>query len=207
MTGAGTPKAAVFDFNGVVITNTDLETFRAAAQARGVWFPLFLARYCLHNCAHLTGKLDSFSFWSKVLAAEKPLTREEYERLLVQPYLRNTFIREVGELVAALRRRGVKCVLLTNTSEYQVAANRALKRYVGFDALVLSNEAHCMKPFPSAFRLALQTVQAAPSETVFVDDSWYNVWMARLLGFKAVAYCSPGQLKTAIKSLCGPILD
>ena len=200
-------KAAIFDFNGVVIANNDLATFRAAARARGVWFPVFLLRYCLYNCAHLTGKLDSFAFWSRVLDNGQALSSQEFQALLAAPYKANKLVYAVLDLVAWLRRQGVKCVLLTNTSDYQVAANKALNRYKGFDAVILSNEAKAMKPWPKAFRLAAQAAGARADECIFVDDSWYNIWAARLLGFKAIACRSPAQLTADLKKLFDHRLD
>jgi len=197
-------KAAILDFNGVVIENNDFQTFQAAARARGVPLSLFFFRYCLHNCAHLTGKMDSFSFWSRVLDnGRAPLTRGEFEKLLTAPYKANKPFYGVLDAVAGLRRNGVKCVLLTNTSDYQVATNRMLKRYAGFDALVFSNEIKAMKPFPAAFEAALKAVGARADETLFVDDSWYNVLAATLLGFQVVYFHSPEQLKADLKRVCG----
>ncbi len=195
-------KAAIFDFNGVVITNNDLVAFRAAARARGVWFPLFLLRYFANNLAHQTGRLDSFSFWSRVLAnGRAPLSREEFERLLVLPYRANKVYYGVLDLVAWLKRKGVKCILLTNTSDYQVTVNQALNRYRGFDVVILSHEIGSIKPFPGAFKAALKAANASAWESIFVDDSWYNLGAAKILGFHALAFQSPEQLADAVKKL------
>jgi len=88
-----------------------------------------------------------------------------------------------------LRRQGYKVCLLSNTNPYMMQwacsprfspAGRPIDDY--FDRLYLSYECRVMKPSADIFRIMLNGQQAAPEETLFIDDSPRNCEAARQLG-------------------------
>jgi putative hydrolase of the HAD superfamily len=93
------------------------------------------------------------------------------------------------EALEALRAKGYKVCLLSNTNPYMMQWARssefdgqgnALDHY--FDALYLSYECGVMKPHKQIFEMMLEGQEALPEETLFIDDSPANVAAAEALG-------------------------
>jgi epoxide hydrolase-like predicted phosphatase len=57
-----------------------------------------------------------------------------------------------------------------------------------FDVMVISSEVGIMKPDPRIFQYALEQLDVAPEEAVFVDDVIENVEAARQLGMQAIHF-------------------
>jgi putative hydrolase of the HAD superfamily len=62
-----------------------------------------------------------------------------------------------------------------------------------FDSMSISAELGTMKPAPAIYRHALQTLDVAAEQAVFVDDFEENVVAARDLGMHAIRFHSPDQ--------------
>jgi putative hydrolase of the HAD superfamily len=62
-----------------------------------------------------------------------------------------------------------------------------------FDALIISAEVRMAKPDPGIFRIALEKLDVAPAEAVFLDDFPANVAGARAVGMHAIHFTQPGQ--------------
>ncbi len=70
-----------------------------------------------------------------------------------------------------------------------------------FDLMVISAEIGLMKPDPRIFQYALEQLDLAASEAVFVDDVPENVEAARSLGMQAVHFTGPHQAIGEVKQL------
>jgi len=98
---------------------------------------------------------------------------------------------EVGPLFEALRARGVKVGVLSNTI-WPRAWHEGFFRRDGVDHLidgdVYTSEVPWTKPSPHAFRAAMDAVGAAdPSRCVYVGDRLFDdVWGAQNAGLRAI---------------------
>jgi 2-haloacid dehalogenase len=100
------------------------------------------------------------------------------------------------ELLAELRAAGVPLYALTNWSaETFVVARERFEFLDWFQAVLVSGEERVIKPDPRFFRLLLDRFGLTPATTFFVDDSEANVAAARRLGFDAVRFTGPEQLR------------
>jgi len=70
-----------------------------------------------------------------------------------------------------------------------------------FDDMVISGEVKMVKPEPEIFHLALQQFGKSAGECVYIDDSLANTEQARNLGFVAIHFQSPEQLKADLQRL------
>jgi putative hydrolase of the HAD superfamily len=98
---------------------------------------------------------------------------------------------DVPPLLAALRERGVKVGVLSNTLWPRVEHERVFRRdgvLDLIDAAVYTSEIDWTKPHPEAFRAALDALAVAdPGRAVFVGDRpWDDIHGARSLGLRAV---------------------
>lgn len=62
-----------------------------------------------------------------------------------------------------------------------------------FDAMIISAEVREAKPDPAIFQIALEKLEVAPAEAVFVDDFPANVTGARAVGMHAIQFTQPAQ--------------
>ena len=97
------------------------------------------------------------------------------------------------EAVRALREKGWRVVLLSNTNPYVMkwamspafdGNGHSLREY--FDECYLSYECKMMKPAAEFFQLVLDREQVAPDELLFVDDGQRNIEAARALGIRTM---------------------
>ncbi|MFP4311717.1 MAG: HAD family hydrolase [Nitriliruptoraceae bacterium] len=88
------------------------------------------------------------------------------------------------ELVAAVRRAGVRTGLLSNSWGYSPYPMDRLRAC--FDDVVLSGEVGLRKPDPAIYRLAAERLEVEVADCVFVDDLAGNVQAAAELGMVAV---------------------
>ncbi len=70
-----------------------------------------------------------------------------------------------------------------------------------FDHMIISAEVGRVKPDPEIYRLALEALNVAPQEAVFVDDFPENVAGARQVGLAAIHFQEAGQARTALERL------
>lgn len=75
-----------------------------------------------------------------------------------------------------------------------------------FDVMIISAEVGLVKPDPRIYALALDRLDVAPSEAIFVDDFLHNVEGARAAGLHAVHFQNPQQARRDVEYLlngCG----
>jgi len=72
-----------------------------------------------------------------------------------------------------------------------------------FDHMTISAEIGIVKPDPRIYRHALQALQAAPAESIFVDDMPENVHAANQLGMRGIHFQSTDQVLAEIQALLG----
>ena len=104
-------------------------------------------------------------------------------------------IRGTVEILAELRRRGVRLLALTNFSvETWPIAQQRFDFLGWFEDVVVSGEHRVAKPDPRIFELAIARWNLVPSQTVFTDDSPANVATARSFGMRALHFTEPAAL-------------
>ncbi|HEV3504119.1 MAG TPA: HAD family phosphatase, partial [Actinomycetes bacterium] len=100
------------------------------------------------------------------------------------------------ELLAELRAAGVPLYALTNWSAETFGIARERYEFLEwFDGVLVSGEERLIKPDPAIFELMVDRFGLDPGSTLYVDDSAANVAAAERLGFDAVRFTSPGQLR------------
>jgi putative hydrolase of the HAD superfamily len=139
-----------------------------------------------------TGDGAGSARFAEVLAACEVEFTEELLAARCTPWQPHTFIDpSARETLAALRSRGVKVGLLSNTlwprsqHEKWLARDGVLDL---FDGAVFSSELAWMKPHPEAFRAAMAAVGVRdPARVVFVGDRPYeDIHGAKSVGMRAV---------------------
>jgi len=110
-------------------------------------------------------------------------------------------------VLAELKARGVRCLVLSNMEPATFAARQVRFAFMNwFDGYVISGLEGVAKPDPRIFQLLLSRYQLAAAATVFIDDSPVNVLAARAQGMIAVRYAA-GELRNQLRSLGLTALD
>ncbi len=117
---------------------------------------------------------------------------EQLERIYLSCILVN---QEMIDIVLGLKRNGYKVAMLSNTTPFQANLIRKLGTYSYFDPVALSYEIGAEKPDPKAYFAVVKMLHLLPNQCIFIDDKIENVEAARILGFDAILFESPIQLK------------
>lgn len=93
------------------------------------------------------------------------------------------------ELLRFLRRRNLRCALITNNSRRSV--DLVLARHpLPFD-LVFTRDDGPLKPDPQAFLLPLARLGVPPEEAIAIGDSHFDLQAAHAAGIRAVILVAP----------------
>jgi HAD superfamily hydrolase (TIGR01509 family) len=99
----------------------------------------------------------------------------------------------VAALIPALKRRGLRLMLASNTNalHFDWIAHRFAGVLTHFDALILSHQVGARKPDARFFARCLDAARADAAECLYVDDRAEFVDVARGMGMSGVVY-EPG---------------
>lgn len=90
---------------------------------------------------------------------------------------------------------------LTNWSAETFHIARARYAFLGsFRQIVVSGEERVMKPDPEIFHRLVKRVGRPAAECVFIDDNPENVEAAGRLGFDAIRFTAPSQLRQDLRA-------
>jgi len=192
----------VFDIGGVLIDWNPRHLFRKIFESEEE-MEWFLANVCTYewNVQQDGGKLFS------VATAELQEKFPEYSDKIALYYGRweemlDGEIKGTVEILQRLKSAGMPVYALSNWSHeaFPVAYNRYdfMKE---FDGLVVSGYEKLLKPDHAIYRVLMNRYNINPEESVYIDDNKQNADAAAELGFHAVHFNSPGQLRTELRSL------
>lgn len=109
---------------------------------------------------------------------------------------------ETIEIARELKQAGWSLYLLSNFSAEKFELIRDQHSFLSlFDDMIISGEHRLIKPDPAIFEFTLERIGRQAHECLFIDDSLPNVEAARSLGFKAIHYHSPSQLRSELLHL------
>jgi 2-haloacid dehalogenase len=196
-----TTKAVVFDLGGVLIDwdprylyrklladEAAVEEFLAtvctpewnAEQDRGRPFAEGVAELVERHPVHAAAITAYHERWTEMLGGD---------------------IAGTVELLDELRDTGVPLYALTNWSAETFGIARERYQFLEwFDGVLVSGEERMIKPDPAIFRLLLDRFGLDPGAAFYVDDSPANVAAAGELGFDAVRFTGPEQLRRDLEA-------
>ena len=109
---------------------------------------------------------------------------------------------ETIHIARELKRAGWQLYLLSNFSTEKFKLVEQQHEFLNiFDDKIISGEHKIVKPDPAIFNITLQRIGRTAQECVFIDDSLPNIETARKMGFIAVHYQYPAQLRVDLKKL------
>ena len=133
------------------------------------------------NFWQVTG--DALDFALETLAIEKPGLRDRLMRL----YLTLDTFPEVPEVLARLKKAGLKTAILPNGSPAMLdAAVKGAKLSELLDAVLSVEEVGVYKPHPRVYRLAGERLGVAASSITFLSSNAWDAYAASAFGMRVV---------------------
>ena len=194
--------SVVFDIGGVLIDWNPRHLFRKVfdSEEEMEWF---LANVCTYewNVQQDGGKLFS------VATAELQQKFPEYSDKIALYYGRweemlDGDIKGTVDIFRRLKSAGMPLYALSNWSHeaFPVAYNR-YDFMKDFDGLVVSGYEKLLKPGHAIYRVLIKRYNINPAESVYIDDNKPNADAAAELGFNAIHFTSPDQLRAELTAL------
>jgi len=126
---------------------------------------------------------DALDFALETLAIEKPDLRDWLMRL----YLTLDTFPEVPEVLARLKKAGLKTVILSNGSPAMLdAAVKGAKLSELLYAVLSVEDVGVYKPHPKVYRLAVERLGVAASSITFLSSNAWDAYAASAFGMRVV---------------------
>jgi putative hydrolase of the HAD superfamily len=196
----------IFDFGGVVIKWKDNNPIYDYIAQRYRIPRAKLRRVFEADLPRLeSGDVSIREFLTEALGrfGKRLRSGDSPEELWTVPFARLAKLRMgMVKLVRSLRRRRYRVFLFSNTSLPHARFFKRAGWDTLFDGFLASCQLRSLKPTPTAFARALASINAAPSEVVFIDDKAENVRGAKEFGIRwAFRYTSLARLMRDIATL------
>ena len=111
----------------------------------------------------------------------------------------------IPELLAALRRAGVRTAVVSNKPD-ETTRTLAARFFPELDGAMGQREGIASKPAPDMVRAALDQLHAAPEETLYVGDSEVDVATARNAGLDMIGVAWGFRGRAALEAAGAPLV-
>jgi putative hydrolase of the HAD superfamily len=191
-----------WDIGGVVLTNGwDRNSRKAAAEAFHLDWEEFSDRHDLSFPAFDCGQITMEEYLNRTLFyRQRPFSREEFTAFMFAQSKPLPGSREVLDAVTNKQKYFVGAINNEplELNEYRIEAFRLRRNFLVFFS---SCYVHSRKPEPTIFKVALEVTQRKAERCVFIDDRPLNLESPKKLGFNAIHFQNPDQLKSDLGKL------
>jgi 2-haloacid dehalogenase len=198
-TNGGRRPAIVFDLGGVLIDWNPRHLYRKLIddETRMEWF---LAEVCHSAWNEEQDRGRTFAAAIEEAVAQHPEHRpliaayfERWDEMMAGPIEGSVTILE------ELKDAGYELHALTNWSAETFPFARDRFAFLEwFETILVSADVGLIKPDPRIFELLLARIGRPPAECVYIDDNPKNAAAAAALGFDAIAFQGPDQLRAEL---------
>jgi putative hydrolase of the HAD superfamily len=182
-------RAVIFDFGNVLCFPPSEEKIERAAQLCGLSKHAFLEAFWNQRLEYDAGRLTPLEYWTTVTNAEFAATHLS-ELIATEIDFWTDHDPRPFLWIAALRAAGIRVGILSNLprvlSEDLRKQHFLGKRFLDhFDHVTFSCELLSVKPQAPIYRHAVEGLDIAPQEALFIDDKLPNVHGAIEAGMHA----------------------
>lgn len=192
-----TKPTIVFDLGAVLIDWDRRHLYRKLFNGRTDELNYFLDHVCT---LAWNAEMDAGRPFADAVAA-KITEFPEYESYITAYHARWSEmivgpISGTVEIFAELRQAGYPMAALSNWSAETFPIVQPQFEFLSwFDEVVVSGDLKLIKPDPAIYHILLDRIGRNAGDCVFIDDSLANIVAAQQLGFQAIHFHSPTQLR------------
>jgi putative hydrolase of the HAD superfamily len=193
-------KAVIFDLGRVLIDYDHSQTLAAVATISQCDVAAIRTLYAEIALAAGTGELDAAAIHDFfVTRAGAPAGRELFQQAFCVSMRR--IEAALAYTVALQQRPDLTVGVISNTNAAHVEwLDDHVPELDELDLVMLSNEVGLEKPDPAIFELALELLEVAPHQALFVDDVPENVQAAQALGLAGIVHSDWAETRAAIEA-------
>ncbi len=202
------PRAAVFDFGGVISEFPKTEYLENVAALSGLGMEALMRGFSTHRTLFDAGRIDCAEMYERMLdeaGMPRPDGKKMHEIYCADSESWAHPREETRRLFEHLRGRGWRTGILTNMSA-EFAADYFFPRFGALasaaDAVVVSSHEGTVKPEPRIYGIMEERLGLPPESIYFFDDAQKNVDAALARGWNAMLYShAPGAAAAALEFL------
>jgi epoxide hydrolase-like predicted phosphatase len=195
-------RAIIWDLGGVLVRTEDRAPREGLARRLGMTRPeleeLVFSGPSGRKAQH--GLLAVDQHWQN-LRQELKLSAEEIAAFQKEFWGGDRLDGELVDYIRELHKRYRTALLSNAFSDLRQMAGQRWNILDAFDVLIISSEEGVMKPEKRIYELAVERLEVAPHEAVFVDDFLHNVEGAQVAGLHALQFRSPTQIRAELDQL------
>jgi glucose-1-phosphatase len=192
-------KAVIFDMGGVLLKTADATAREAIAQRFGV-SRRELEAFVFSSESSLQseeGKLSDVEHWHNVMRHFGQPVGDYIQ--LYNAYFAGDYIdQRLLDFAASLKPTYTLALLSNAWENARTLLSQRFDFLDTFDISIFSYEVKARKPDAHIYRVMLERLQAAPHETIFIDDVQENVQGAQALGMHALHFTDTDSVITAL---------
>jgi len=197
-----TPKVVVFDL-GKVLVDFDYTIAARKIAARGTMPAEQIKKFIDHSpllCRYETGRLTKEQFYAEVCAATGFRGGlDEFSHFFSDIFVP---IEPMVQLQAAVRQRGVRTYIFSNTNELAVTHIRqSFPFFSNFDGYIYSFEHGAMKPDARLYEVVERLACRRSAEILYLDDRPENIAAGAARGWQVLLQESPEKTRAAFQRL------
>ena len=181
-------RAVIFDFGNVICFPVAPEKIARAAADCGLSVEQFWNAFWVPRLDYDAGLMEPEEYWNAVAAAAGTRFDPSLLPALIRHEIEfwNEFDKRVLAWIKALRASGIRTGLLSNLPRVLGEALRTTPGFLEhFDHVTFSYELRMVKPAAAIYRHAVDGLDVAPADALFIDDKQVNVDGALAVGLQA----------------------
>lgn len=182
-------KAVIFDMGGVLLKTADASAREAIAERFGVT-RRELEAYIFSSDSSIQseeGQLSDMEHWHNVMRHfGQPVG--DYIQLYNEYFAGDYIDQRLLDFAASLKPAYTLALLSNAWENARTLLSQRFDFLDRFDISIFSYEVKARKPDARIYRVMLERLDAAPEETIFIDDVQENVEGAQALGMHALRF-------------------
>lgn len=195
-------RAIIWDLGGVLVRTDDYSSRDALARRLG------MTRKDLEHLVFSAesgegaqrGEISVEQHWEN-LGSQMGLSAQEMEAFLQEFFAGDQLDIQLVDYIRGLRPKYRTGLLSNAFSNLRYFLTQDWQIDDAFDELVISSEVGMTKPDEPIYRLALERLDVAPHEAVFIDDFKRNIKGARAISMHAIHFQNPDQAITELEQI------
>lgn len=185
-------KAIVFDYGGVISQPQDKKMVNKICKVLNISEDHYKSIYQKVRKDYDSGIITGYQYWNEAIDANNinKLQKKDIDKLInydVLSWIKTN--QKVVNFIKTIKKSNIKLAILSNmtydTLNYLKIKSKWLKY---FNYKIFSCEEKKCKPDKEIYEITLDRINGKANDTLFIDDSINNIFVAKDIGFNTIHY-------------------